>query len=60
MRLKKGIHNVSPTHDVHVIPMVDGGEGFVETMIKVKNGYKIKTQVTGPIGKQISSFFGVF
>ncbi|NHM92781.1 MULTISPECIES: glycerate kinase [Staphylococcus] len=58
--IKKGIHNVSPTHDVHVIPMVDGGEGFVETMIKVKNGYKIKTQVTGPIGKQISSFFGVF
>lgn len=58
--IEKGIRNVVPNEDIQVIPMVDGGEGFVETMIKVKKGYKIETQVTGPVGEPISSFFGIF
>ncbi|UEX90075.1 glycerate kinase [Staphylococcus ratti] len=58
--IEKGIRNVEPKHDIQVIPMVDGGEGFVETMIKVKKGYKIETRVTGPVGETIHSFFGIF
>ncbi|RIL94525.1 glycerate kinase, partial [Staphylococcus equorum] len=58
--IEKGIRNVVPNEDIQVIPMVDGGEGFVETMIKVKKGYKIETEVTGPVGEPISSFFGIF
>lgn len=58
--IKKGIKKSGNVHDITVIPMVDGGEGFVETIIKLKKGKCIKTKVTGPVGKQINSHFGIF
>lgn len=58
--IEKGINRVSSEHDVTVIPMADGGEGFVETIVKLKQGKIIKTHVTGPVGKKIDSFFGIF
>lgn len=58
--ISRGINKVNPYHDVTTIPMVDGGEGFVDTITKLKEGRKIKTQVMGPVGKPIKSFFGVF
>ncbi|HLR19008.1 MAG TPA: glycerate kinase [Staphylococcus sp.] len=58
--IEKGIKRVDSNYEVNVIPMVDGGEGFVESIIKIRNGYKIMTQVTGPVGQQIQSYFGVF
>lgn len=58
--ISRGINKVNPYHDVTTIPMVDGGEGFVDTITKLKEGRKVKTQVMGPVGKPIKSFFGVF
>lgn len=58
--ISRGINKVNPYHDVTTIPMVDGGEGFVDTITKLKEGKKVKTQVMGPVGKPIKSFFGVF
>lgn len=58
--IKKGIKKSGNDHDITVIPMVDGGEGFVETIIKLKKGTCIKTKVTGPVGEQINSHFGIF
>lgn len=58
--IEKGINRVSSNHDVTVIPMADGGEGFVETIVKLKAGEIVKTHVTGPVGKKIDSFFGLF
>lgn len=58
--IKKGIKKSGNDHDITVIPMVDGGEGFAETIIKLKKGECIKTKVTGPVGEQIDSHFGIF
>ncbi|QJF24927.1 glycerate kinase [Mammaliicoccus vitulinus] len=58
--IARGIKKVNPDHQVTTIPMVDGGEGFVDTITKLKEGKKIKTHVMGPVGKPIESFFGVF
>ena len=58
--IEKGINRVSREHDVTVIPMADGGEGFVETIVKLKKGEIVNTAVTGPVGKKINSFFGIF
>ena len=58
--IEKGIRQVNPQHKVTVIPMVDGGEGFVETIVKLKEGRVIPTEVVGPVGKRIDSFFGLF
>ena len=43
--ISRGINKVNPYHDVTTIPMVDGGEGFVDTITKLKEGRKVKTQV---------------
>ena len=60
LAIEKGINRVSREHDVTVIPMADGGEGFVETIVKLKKGEIVNTAVTGPVGKKINSFFGIF
>lgn len=57
--IEKGINKVSDAHEVKVIPMADGGEGFVKTIVKLKKGELIKTRVTGPVGEEIDSFFGM-
>lgn len=58
--IEQGIKKVDPKHDVTVIPMVDGGEGFAKTITKLKSGEIIHHRVTGPIGKKIDSFYGMF
>lgn len=58
--IARGIKKVNSDHQVTTIPMVDGGEGFVDTITKLKEGKKVKTHVMGPVGKPIESFFGVF
>ncbi|MGK9043876.1 glycerate kinase [Mammaliicoccus vitulinus] len=58
--IARGIKKVNPDHQVTTVPMVDGGEGFVDTITKLKEGKKVKTHVMGPVGKPIESFFGVF
>ncbi|UBH13384.1 glycerate kinase [Macrococcus armenti] len=55
-----GIQKVDSSHDVTVIPMVDGGEGFAKTITKLKSGEIINHRVTGPIGEKINSFYGMF
>ncbi|RAI81350.1 glycerate kinase [Macrococcoides goetzii] len=58
--IEQGIKKVDPKHDITVIPMVDGGEGFAKTITKLKSGEIIHHRVTGPIGKKIDSFYGMF
>ncbi|TDM22841.1 glycerate kinase family protein [Macrococcoides canis] len=58
--IEQGIKKVDPKHDVTVIPMVDGGEGFAKTITKLKSGEIIHHRVTGPIGQKIDSFYGMF
>lgn len=60
MAIKQGIDKVDNSHDVNVIPMVDGGEGFAKTIVKLKAGKLIHHSVTGPIGEEIDAYYGVF
>lgn len=40
--IARGIKKVNPDHQVTTIPMVDGGEGFVDTITKLKEGKKLR------------------
>ncbi|MFS0749376.1 glycerate kinase [Oceanobacillus sp. 1P07AA] len=55
-----GIRRFDRNVDTVVIPMIDGGEGFAETIINIKKGELIYKRVTGPVGEQIMSHFGVY
>ncbi|MBX0316250.1 glycerate kinase [Planococcus glaciei] len=58
--MERGVKRFDPAIETVVIPMIDGGEGFVKTIIRLKGGTLVKKQVTGPVGKPISSYFGVY
>lgn len=40
--IANGVNKVEGKHEVTTIPMVDGGEGFVDTIIKLKEGKKLQ------------------
>lgn len=48
-------------HDAEIvgIPMADGGEGTVETLVEATKGIIHNVWVTGPLGLPVSSFFGI-
>lgn len=53
-----GVRRAMP--DAHLVcaPMVDGGEGFTEALVKVTHGTLLRRTVTGPVGEPVESFFG--
>lgn len=60
LAMERGVRRFDPTVDLEVIPMIDGGEGFVKTIVRLKNGELVYKKVTGPIGKKINSYFGIY
>lgn len=54
-----GIHRVISNANIHYLPMADGGEGFVQTMISAVGGKKVSLPVLDPLGKEITGFYGV-
>ncbi len=60
LAMERGVRRFDTSIDPVVIPMVDGGEGFVKTIISIKGGDLIYKKVTGPVGKKISSYFGYY
>ncbi|XEC96317.1 glycerate kinase [Paenibacillus tarimensis] len=60
LAMERGARRLDRSIDLEVVPMIDGGEGFVKTIISIKKGNIIHKEVTGPVGKQIWSYFGIF
>jgi glycerate 2-kinase len=58
--MQRGIQNViSDAHIIHV-PMADGGEGTVDTLISSLKGQSIACDVTGPLSEQrIQTYWGL-
>ncbi|MCF6409772.1 glycerate kinase family protein [Pseudalkalibacillus salsuginis] len=56
--MKKGILNVIPGAKVTTLPLVDGGEGFTETMVNWTNGELHTVVVTGPLRKKVEALIG--
>ncbi|WP_078392675.1 glycerate kinase family protein [Shouchella patagoniensis] len=56
--MKEGIFRALPNAEVVSIPLVDGGEGFVETMVKWTGGTLEALTVTGPVLQKVSALFG--
>jgi glycerate 2-kinase len=59
MYMEEGILEVFPKADVVKIPMADGGEGTVDSMVSATNGQLFPVTVTGPLGAPVTAAFGV-
>lgn len=57
--IERGINNIEAGHDIIKIPMADGGEGTVQSLVDALAGEMIYTSVTGPLGKPVDAFYGV-
>lgn len=57
--IEKGIRAILPQTSIAKVPMADGGEGTVETLVKATNGKIVKINVLDPLGNEVESSFGV-
>lgn len=57
--MEKGIKKVISSAECIKVPMADGGEGTVQSLVDATNGEIINVEVTGPDGKKASAIFGI-
>ncbi|GGP14724.1 glycerate kinase [Oceanobacillus neutriphilus] len=57
--INKGIKNAFPDAETALIPVADGGEGTLETLIVATGGEKRNVVVTGPLGDKVEAGYGV-
>ena len=57
--MEKGIKIVDKDAEVVKVPMADGGEGTVDSLVDATKGKKVTVDVTGPLGYKISAYYGI-
>lgn len=57
--IEQGFKRIFPNATYIKIPMADGGEGTVQSLIDATQGRLIETQVVAPLGNTITASFGV-
>ncbi len=57
--LEKGIKRVIPNANCIKVPMADGGEGTVQSLVDATGGKFVRKQVKGPAGKPVSARYGI-
>lgn len=57
--IKKGIQHVYPDADYALIPMADGGEGTVESLVDSTNGYLVYSKVFNPLHQMTNAYYGI-
>ncbi|GLK79749.1 glycerate kinase family protein [Methylopila turkensis] len=56
--MAKGVAAAAPDAEILRAPMVDGGEGFTETLVELTGGSMRPVTVTGPVGAPVEAFVG--
>ena len=57
--IEKGFKKVMPNAEYIKLPMADGGEGTVQSLVDATNGSTLTAKVTGPLGETVESFYGL-
>lgn len=57
--MERGIKQANPAAEVIKVPMADGGEGTVDSLVDATNGQRVTVEVTGPLGNKISAYYGI-
>jgi glycerate 2-kinase len=56
---EKGIKRVIPNANCVKVPMADGGEGTVQSLVDATGGKFVRKRVKGPAGKPVSARYGI-
>ena len=57
--IEMGFKKFYPYVDYVKIPMADGGEGTVQSLVDALKGKVVERSVTAPLGNKIQAFFGI-
>ncbi|MRN51747.1 glycerate kinase [Paenibacillus monticola] len=57
--MEKGIRTVFPTANFIHVPMADGGEGTVQSLVDATGGQLYEKEVTGPLGQTVIAQYGI-
>ena len=57
--MEKGIKEADSAAEVIKVPMADGGEGTVDSLVDGTQGQRVIVEVTGPLGNKISAYYGI-
>lgn len=57
--MKNGIRKVLPDAKIISVPMADGGEGTMDSLIDATNGQKYAVKVTEPLGTPVTAHYGI-
>ncbi|MCI7354046.1 MAG: glycerate kinase [[Actinobacillus] rossii] len=57
--IETGFKQIYPDAEYVKVPMADGGEGSVQSLVDATDGEFVKVQVTAPLGNQITGFLGI-
>nr|WP_205932513.1 glycerate kinase [Rhizobium leguminosarum] len=56
--IARGVRNAIPRAKITRMPMIDGGEGFVQIMVDILGGELHPVTVTGPVGQPVDAHIG--
>ena len=57
--LERGIRNIWPDADCTLLPMADGGEGTVDSLVDATGGRRVEVTVLDPLMREIVSRYGL-
>ena len=57
--IEAGFKQILPNAEYIKLPMADGGEGTVQSLIDATGGSIIECQVTAPLGNTVTGFYGL-
>ncbi len=57
--IQRGIKSVEESIETVIVPMADGGEGTVQSLIDASGGKIVEVTVHDPLFREINSFYGI-
>ncbi len=57
--MEKGLRKVYPEAQYIHVPMADGGEGTVQSLVDASGGQLYQKKVTGPLGTSVTAVYGI-
>lgn len=57
--MEKGLRKIYPTASYIHVPMADGGEGTVQSLVDASNGAIHRKEVSGPLGQPVMAQYGI-
>ncbi len=57
--IEKGIKNYAPHAETVLVPVADGGEGTLDSLVAATGGAKVLVKVTGPLGIPVPAEYGL-